>query len=197
MTEPPPDTAGPQDEGPLTTVIRRDVVPGSEPAFDEWLQGVIAASSQFAGHEGVTVLRPGESGPRTYVLVVRWRDYESYRRWETSSERAAWLEKVRPLTANDPVLWSKTGLETWFTLPGEPVRTGPPPAAKMAVLTFAGIYPLIVALLYALTPVLGLLPIPLRALTMSAILIPTMTWIVMPRLTRLAWSWLYPGVPRS
>jgi antibiotic biosynthesis monooxygenase (ABM) superfamily enzyme len=35
-----------------------------------------------------------------------------------------------------------TGLESWFTLPGQP-RTPPPPPYKMALLTWITIFPLI------------------------------------------------------
>jgi antibiotic biosynthesis monooxygenase (ABM) superfamily enzyme len=35
-------------------------------------------------------------------------------------------------------------------------------------------------------------PLLLRPLVLAGILVPVMTWIVMPRLTRLLRRWLYP-----
>ena len=91
------------------------------------------------------------------------------------------------------------GLETWFTLPGEEVPI-PPPPWKMALISGLAIYPLVTLINLFLVPFLEHehlpLPLPLRTLVMTTILIPTMTWVVMPRMAKLFWRWLYPGVPR-
>jgi hypothetical protein len=180
---------------PVTTVIARHARAGREDEYERWLEGIIAASSAFDGHQGITVLRPPPGG-REYVLVMRWRDFESSRRWVDSDIRARWLARLEPL-AEEARVEQQSGLETWFTLrPGE--RGGPPapPRHKMALVTFLAIYPLILALTYSVVPLLAPLPVPLRPLLVSAILVPLMTWVVMPRMTRLFWSWLFPGFPR-
>jgi uncharacterized protein len=180
---------------PVTTVIARKVRPGKEAEYEEWLEGVTAVSRTFDGHEGITVLKPAPGG-REYVLVVRWRDFAASRRWVESEERAHWLNKLGPL-AEEARVEAQSGLETWFTL--EPTGAAGPPApprTKMAVVTFLAIYPLILILTYTLMPHLGTLPVPVRPLLVSAILVPLMTWVVMPRMTRLFWSWLFPGYPR-
>lgn len=181
--------------GPVTTVIARKVRPGQEAAYERWLEDITAESRRFDGHEGITVLKPSPGGSE-YVLVVRWRDFEASRRWVESKERAHWLAKLGPL-AEEARVEAKSGLETWFTL--EPASAGAPPApprSKMAVVTFLAIYPLILVLSYTLMPRLEPLPIPLRPFIVSAILVPLMTWIVMPNMTKLFWRWLFPGYPR-
>jgi antibiotic biosynthesis monooxygenase (ABM) superfamily enzyme len=45
----------------------------------------------------------------------------------------------------------------------------------------------------ATCPALGSLPSPLRGLVISVVLVLLMTWVVMPRVTRLLKGWLYPG----
>ena len=52
---------------------------------------------------------------------------------------------------------------------------------------------LITALLALLGPFLNPLPLVLRTLVLTAVLVPLMTYVVMPRLTRLFTWWLYPS----
>ncbi len=180
---------------PVTTVIARHARAGREDEYEHWLEGIIDASSAFDGHQGVTVLRPPPGG-REYVLVVRWRDFESSRRWVNSDVRAGWLARLEPL-AEEARVEEQCGLETWFTLrPGQSGGPPAPPRYKMALVTFLAIYPLILGLTYSLFPLLAPLPTPLRPLIVSAILVPLMTWLVMPRMTRVFWRWLFPGFPR-
>ena len=86
---------------------------------------------------------------------------------------------------------ASTGLETWFTLPVRPA-TPPPPPYKMAQLTRITILPLITHVVIAQDPLLeGLSRVPRLAIT-TAVTVPIMTWLVMPRVTRLLRRWLYP-----
>jgi uncharacterized protein len=184
------------DPVPVTTVIARRPRAGKETAYEKWLEGIIAAAAEFDGHQGITVLRPPPGG-REYVLVVRWRDFESSRRWVDSSERARWLALLEPLTEPDTRVEQRCGLETWFTLaPGDAGGPPPPPRYKMAVVSFLAVYPLILFLSYFVVPKLTLLPWAFRPLVMCVILIPLMTWLVMPRMTIVFWRWLFPGFPR-
>ena len=84
-----------------------------------------------------------------------------------------------------------TGLETWFTLPARP-GARPPPPYKMALLTWITIFPLITGVVVVLGPLLeGMALVPRLAVT-TAVTVPLMTWVVMPRVTRALRSWLYP-----
>lgn len=197
---PPPKTS----RGTLTTVIAREIVPGREAEFETWLRGVIEVASHFDGHEGATVLRPRHADDHEYVLIVRWRDYPALSAWERSAERTHWVAQADALSTSPATRWTKTGLETWFTLPvrgtaGEAGRsapvTGPPRPAKQALVTWLAIYPLILSLNYLLVPRLDVLPVPLRTLLMTGLLVPLMTWVVMPRMTLVFWRFLYPRGP--
>jgi uncharacterized protein len=181
---------------PVTTVIVRRARAGKQAEYEQWLEGIIAAAAEFDGHQGITVLRPPPGG-REYVLVARWRDFESSRGWVESSERARWLARLEPLAEPEMRVEQKCGFETWFTLrPGQPGGPPAPPRRKMAAVTFLAIYPLILFFSHFLVPELSSLPWPLRSLIMCAILVPLMTWVVMPRMTLWFWRWLFPGYPR-
>lgn len=185
-----------EEQAPVTTVIARRVRRGKEREFEAWLRGIIEEARRFEGHEGATVLRPRTTHVPEYLLIMRFCDESSLTAWLTSPERAAWIEKSRDLTESVS-RHQQVGLETWFTLPGEEVPI-PPPPWKMALLSWLAIYPLVTLINLFLVPFLEHehLPLAFRTLVMTVILIPTMTWVVMPRMTRLFWRWLYPGVPR-
>jgi len=85
-----------------------------------------------------------------------------------------------------------TGLESWFTLPTRP-GAAPPPPYKMAILTWVTIFPLITVIVVVSAPLLGNLPLVVRLAVTTGVTVPLMTWVVMPRMTRLLHRWLYPG----
>jgi hypothetical protein len=62
----------------------------------------------------------------------------------------------------------------------------------MAVLTWVTIFPLITAIVIATAPLIGSLHVVARLAITTAITVPLMTWVVMPRVTRLLRGWLYP-----
>jgi uncharacterized protein len=83
-----------------------------------------------------------------------------------------------------------TGLESWFTLPDRP-GTPPPPPYKMALITWITIFPLITGIVVVAGPLIDGLPLALRLGITTAVAVPVMTWVVMPRVTRLLRRWLY------
>ncbi|HET6834258.1 MAG TPA: antibiotic biosynthesis monooxygenase [Acidimicrobiales bacterium] len=191
----PASDAPPQGtDGPVTTTVTRRVKPGHEPFYDQFLQGVIAAASRFPGHLGVEVFRPESATAGDYRVVYRFDTGEHLRAWLDSQERRAWLERAEPHVVGPMQTRVVTGLETWFTLPGHPA-TAPPPPYKMALLTWLTIFPLITLVVVALEPLLEELALVPRLALTTAVTVPIMTWLVMPRVTRLLRRWLYPDHP--
>jgi antibiotic biosynthesis monooxygenase (ABM) superfamily enzyme len=183
----------PQGQGPVTTTVTRRVRPGHETAYEEFLEGIIAAASRFPGYLGVEVFRP-DAGGDEYRTVYRFESAENLRRWLGSDERATWLERAEPHAIGPMRTRFLTGLESWFTLAGHP-GLPPPPPRKMALLTWITIFPLLTGVVVILTPLLdGVSLVPRLAIT-TAVTVPLMTWVVMPRVTRLLRGWLYPHSP--
>ncbi len=65
---------------------------------------------------------------------------------------------------------------------------------KMALLTWAVVYPMITLLLAVLEPALGTMPMPLRTLLLSALMVPAMVYVVLPFATARLNGWL-SGTP--
>ncbi|MEL6162004.1 MAG: hypothetical protein AAFR18_22575 [Cyanobacteria bacterium J06627_32] len=66
-----------------------------------------------------------------------------------------------------------------------------PPRYKTFLLTWLAIYPLINLILLVLGPLLNLLPLYLRTLCLTGLLVFLMTYIVMPWMTRHFHHWLH------
>jgi uncharacterized protein len=181
---------------PVTTTVTRRVRPGHEAFYEQFLEGIISAASRFPGHLGVEVFRPSSAAAGEYRTVYRFDSAEHLRAWLDSDEHAAWLERAEPHVVGPMRTRIVTGLETWFTLPGSPGAT-PPPPYKMALLTWVTIFPLITAIVAITGPLLDELPLVVRLGITTALAVPLMTWVVMPRATRLLRRWLYPTDERT
>ena len=195
--------SGEGTDSSVTWLVQHHVRPDRQRDFEEWLKSIAEESARFRGHEGMTIVRPGESGPHPeYVVVVRFATFDDLRRWEQSTQRAHWMGLLEPMILERPTYRTATGLETWFKLPGHTVVV-PPPQYKMAVLVFVALIPLILLVVSLLDltvsdqPYLAA-PVDLgpdflvRTMVSTLFVVVLMTWVAMPLLTRLAGRWLYP-----
>ena len=76
-------------------------------------------------------------------------------------------------------------------------RADAPPRYKLALLTWAGAYAVITAILAVLGPLMATWPLLLRTLLLSVLMVVAMTWLVIPSLTRLFRGWLVSASPPS
>ncbi len=65
-----------------------------------------------------------------------------------------------------------------------------PPKYKTAIVVWLAIYPLITLILWALGPYLAQIPLALRTLLLTVILVPTMVYALIPLWQRLLAKWL-------
>jgi antibiotic biosynthesis monooxygenase (ABM) superfamily enzyme len=171
--------------------VTRRVKPGHEAAYEQFLAGISGAAKAFPGYLGEEVFRPAGGEGGEYRIVYRFDSPAHLRAWLDSTERAAWLARAEPHVASPMRTQYLTGLEGWFTLPTQP--GAPPPAYKMAVLTWVTIFPLITLVVVVSAPLIGHLPLVPRLAVTTLVTVSLMTWVVMPRVTRLLHRWLYPG----
>lgn len=175
----------------MTVTVARRVAPGRESEFEDWYEGIIGCASEFPGFLGAGILRPKEASggdAGDWHVVYRFADSPSLHRWERSDERGEWLRRADDFIEETGVS-RVSGLETWFALPG---RTAPaPPKWKMFVITLLAIVPLVLLMNIFVLPLLDAWWLVARTLVFSGLLTGLMTWVVMPRLTRLFRSFLY------
>jgi uncharacterized protein len=180
-----------RDDPPVTAVASRRVKPGREREFEEWVSGMLAAAKEFPGYLGSEVLRPSDPQDDEYRIIFRFDHASNLHTWENSEERQRWLRKIEPLLHEKEKVHVLTGLETWFTLPYKP-RDPSPPRYKMAVVTWVAVFPVVAVIFTLFGQWLNLLPTLVRTLVFTAVMVTLMTYVIMPRMTRLFSFWLYP-----
>lgn len=176
---------------PVTAVISHLVKPGRELAYEEWVLGISAVAREFKGHSGVSIIRPTKGSDPEYVIILKFDRYSNLRNWMESDLRRDWIERVKPLIQRFESIQVMTGLETWFSLPEKPLKS-PPPRYKMAIITWFAVYCCLTVIQYLLDPIFKLLPPVLVPMISIGIVVTILTYVVMPRLTRLFYWWLYP-----
>ncbi len=179
------------DDPPVTAVASRRVKPGREREFEEWVSGILAAANRFPGYLGSEVLRPSDPDDDEYRIIFRFDHASNLRAWEDSEERHHWLRRSKPLLHEEEKVRVLTGLETWFTLPSKPGEPAPP-RYKMAIVTWLAVFPVVAIIFSFFGQWLNLLPTLLRTLVFTAVMVTLMTYVIMPRMTRLFSFWLYP-----
>lgn len=177
-----------QNAGPVTISIARRVKPGHEADYEDWLKGITSEALKFSGHMGVNVLRPtSKSGE--YVTIFRYDSYEHSKAWEDSPIRSEWLDKLEGIVEGEAKVHKGTGLEFWFSLPELPAAH--PSPHKMAVVLLVVVYSMVVLLNYCLEPFTKDWPMLTRLFATIFCQVMLMTYVVMPRVTRVLKPWLF------
>ncbi|MGE0591756.1 MAG: antibiotic biosynthesis monooxygenase [Vicinamibacterales bacterium] len=181
----------------VVSIIRHQVRPGSDGAYEAWLEAIVPVARTFPGHLGVTVVRPPE-GSRTYTIVVRFDALAHLRGWLESGARHDLLATIAPQLMTGDDVEIRTGLEFWLTPPPAGRRMARP--WKQFLLALSVIYPLSLLVPRLLEWLIGRSPVAeipwLRGLLVASAIVALMTWVIMPRYTRLVARWLYADVAR-
>lgn len=184
------DAVDPEHTGPVTVTVARRARDGKEPEYEAWVRGICEAAQRFKGHLGVQVLRPSPRTDNEYVIIYRFDSFEHARAWERSDERARYLSELDELVEGETRVNKVTGLEVWFDLPEVPANVHPS-QHKMALTLIGVVFSLLIILNVLLAPVLGEMHWVPRLLIVVILQVLLMTYIVMPRVTRLLKRWLY------
>ena len=183
-----PEQTGPA--APVTLVLSREVRAGHEEAFEDVLHRLAGEVGRQPGHLDVTVLRPPPGGRRIYTIVSHFASRADADAWLASQARASLVAEAGLHAAGELHTRYLSGLEGWLAAPGAPVLV-PPARWKTALVSAAGILPLLEAVSYLLAPRMAGLPVWGRPLISVVIVIPLMQYAVMPLLTRAARPFLY------
>ncbi len=174
----------------VVSVIRHEVRPGHETAYEAWTREVLPIARTFDGHHGVAIVRPPD-GSRTYTIVLHFDTLDHLRAWLQSDVRQLLLSRVQAHLLQPGEVDIHPGLDFWLSIPGH--RRARP--HRQFLLALSVIFPLSLLVPLALGPALEWIPggraSVVRALLISATIVGLMTYVVMPRYTRLAASWLY------
>jgi uncharacterized protein len=175
----------------VTTIISQKVKHGREEEYENWIRGISHAAQQFEGHNGVTILRPQDCDRPEYFIILQFTSEYYLQQWLNSQIRKDWIDRSHSFIEQAQNIQVLTGLETWFTLPHKPMQR-PPARYKMAILTTVCVFTLVNLYNWLLSGLLANLPPLLRSLIVVVLVVLSLTYVVMPRLTKLFHGWLFP-----
>lgn len=182
----PPATDGHDDS--VSVMLSYSPAPDRAAEFRAELSRALAALRRAPGCRAVMVLGPPPGMPGTVCLVAQFDGAACWRRWHDGAEWTGWAAHLSTL-AGAPAIQEYHGQGSGLVLPH--LRRGePPPRAKMAVVMWVSVYPTITALLWLLWPLVEGLPLPLRTLTLSVVMVPLMVWFIVPWVTACLGPWL-------
>lgn len=177
---------------PIHIAITRRVRPGCEAEFQEALRSFSQDSFGHTAVLGATLLVPSPgSSSREFGILRTFQDERERDNFYASPLFKSWEMRARLLTEGEPEYRTLHGLEAWFRS-----SAPPPPRWQMAVVTFAGVYPLtsvLPPLFIRLLP--GWHPL-LVNIVVTGLIVASLTWAIMPLLTKALHTWLQPK-PKS
>ena len=183
-----------RSDRPMTVLVKRWPQPARRAEWERALSGALARGLTCENHLGTVIFKPTEGG--AYRLIVRFRSRAAYEAWRRSPECGERFAALVPMETRAPEFVEAEGPEAWFD-PGDggaaPPPATAPPRWKTALVSWLGVYPTITVLVWLLWPAMAGLPMSLRTLVLSGLMVPLLAWIVMPPLTRLLRPWLVAG----
>lgn len=184
--------------GHVTRIARRRAVPGHEAAYESLVREMFERMRGHRGFLGADLIPPDPAGG-DYQVVVNFADEDALAAWDASADRADVHARMREHAVGEPEHRRLSGLEAWFA-PAVVPASMHPPRHRMALVTWVGIWPTASLVLWLVAPWLrddlGM-PFLLVTLVNTALITLLMTYVVMPRLTRVARPFLAGGRRRG
>ena len=177
---------------PITMMFTERVKLDRIDEYEAWSRGVLDSVKEFTGYLGADVIRPEESSLQEYITLVRFDSCINLKKWRESSSLTTWRNKLSNLLIGDSHHQESSGLELWFDRPVTPQKFKQPPFWKQVIIGVICVYPLVLFLNGVLTPVMAEFPREFAILVNVVILSSLLTYPVMPWVTRLLRTWLYP-----
>jgi antibiotic biosynthesis monooxygenase (ABM) superfamily enzyme len=189
-----PETANADSAGalPVTVVLSRRPAPGREHDLLEWAGRIVEAASRFPGHLGAQVFPPDAPDHPDLVVAFSFSTAAELSDWEHSDERRVLLEAAKSLVVGEARAHTVSGFEGIFAYtPGQAVT--PPPRWKTAIVIGLAIYPMSLLVGWLLAPHVADWNVALRVLVTTLIVVPYMSWLGVPYLSRWLGGWLRRG----
>jgi antibiotic biosynthesis monooxygenase (ABM) superfamily enzyme len=177
---------------PVTTILSHKVKPGNEKNFEEWSKKITAKASEHDGFQNVTIIKPTDPSNLEYVAIVQWSNYENLKKWQQSDDFKQMIKESEEFTLSTKNLHEESGMEIWFDWPSNAKRLAKPSFYKQTLIAIIVVLPLIFSVGAILRPMLAGLDLPFEIqIVINVLIIAPLITLIMPRITKLLYSWLY------
>jgi len=173
----------------VTVVVSRRPAEGKEAELTAWAHGISEAAAKFDGHLGAQIYPPSPPDREDLVLAFSFSTAAHLSAWETSPERAQWLQRSQALSTGSLHAHAVSGFEDLFA-PSVHATTTPPPRWKTGIVIALALFPMSLLLNWLLMPHLSSWNVVLRVALSVAVIVPWMIYLGVPYLTRWLKPWL-------
>ena len=169
-------------------VVRRHAKPGCEREYEALVGGMLGDAGKVTGFISGQLLPPEEPGG-LYQTIMQFESDQAVEAWNRSEDRLTWHQRIDAVASDEPLYQHLTGLEAWFARP--PIGGTKPPARwKMAIVTWVGIYAIVILLQVVVTPLIADWNFFLRNALFTIFVTLLATYVVMPQLVKVFRRWL-------
>lgn len=181
----------------VTVVVTHRVDPADVDEFLAWQERLRLAESAFPGFRGSELFRPVEGLQQEWTALYRYQTADDLDRWLVSDERQKLLaEGERFADYHSATIDNSFG--SWFAFDDQRSDAPAPSDLKTSIAVWVGLYPTVVILTLALTPLH--MPLWLGLLIGNLLSSLLMTYVTMPYYVNpLLRSWMQPppGAPAA
>lgn len=174
---------------PVHVAITRKIKPGQEEAFEQAIRDFFSTTAKIPGLLGAQLIKPmpGDKS-NEYGIIRSFETKEDHDAFYASDTFRQWVEYIQPFVELDYSRTKLHGMEAFFASK----KFQSPPQWKMAAVTWLGVWPCVYLAARTIGPVHQGMGLPLWVgLGMETFaVVCTLTWLVMPNLTKLLDGWL-------
>jgi uncharacterized protein len=185
------------EEETVTAVFSHRVSPGEEAGFQAFQRRMTDAAQRFPGFRGNELLKPVAGIEDKWTALSRFDTAEHLDAWLGSAERQRLLAEEGKRFAEFELHRISPRYGSWFSSLQAGEEAAGPPAWKSALSVLVGLYPTVFLLTLGLDEAWPDADLWLGLLVGSILSVATLTWVVMPVVTRLLGFWLAPAGPEA
>ncbi|MFJ7956463.1 antibiotic biosynthesis monooxygenase [Streptomyces sp. NPDC096319] len=185
-------TGGSRPADPLVTVVvTHRVHPDHVEDFLRWQRAMSEAEGRFPGYRGTELFRPIEGLQDAWTTLYRYDTGAHLDAWLTSDERRRMLAEGARFDDFE-LRTIENSFGSWFAFEENGREAPPPSETKTAIAVWVGLYPTVVLLTLALSPLK--LPLWIGLLIGNLLSSLVMSFFTMPHyVNRLLKRWLWPA----
>lgn len=184
---------GRRQAGTASSVFAYRVRQEKRGEFQEWRRRILAAAKTFEGFLGTESFDTLEGGEPEFIVVVRFDSRPHLDAWLGSDVRAKFMDEVAEFIHAVRLRRIGSGFEGWFDISSE---SRPPARWRQAMVILSALFPVILSIRAFMAPIFQVLPMPVAFLILLTVDMAFLTYVVMPRYSRLMRFWLNPP-PRA
>jgi antibiotic biosynthesis monooxygenase (ABM) superfamily enzyme len=181
---------------PVTVLVTTRVKPEDIAEFKAWQAEVFDQQRRFPGYIDGKLLAPVAGMTDEWTISMRFDTEQHLDDWLQSKERRDLMAKVSPPMRGQAPRKIVADLGGWFQVKSS---EEPPSDWKQALCVLLALYPTVIGLAELNLPgrAWPAMPFALQMLINNVLSIILLTWVLMPRLTKLLQPWLTPPMEQA